>query len=77
MSPASEQLLDTVLALPESERVEFAEALAASLVPSDRTPLIEAWREEIRRRSQEWVEGKVTGIPWEEVRRQAREKADG
>lgn len=77
MSPGSEELLNTVLALPESERLEIAEALAASLQPTDRAPLGEAWRAVIQRRSQELKEGTVAGVPWDEVKRRAREKAGG
>jgi putative addiction module component (TIGR02574 family) len=77
MSVTAEQLLDAVLALPDEDRLEVAEALIASLQPSDRPPLDDSWREVIHRRSAELRSGKVVGIPWEEVRRQAREKSGG
>ncbi len=77
MNLTAEQLLDAVLALPAEERLEVAEAVVASLQPSDQSPLDDAWREVIRRRSAELRSGQVIGIPWEEVRRQAREKAGG
>jgi hypothetical protein len=59
MSATSEQLLDAVLALPEDERLEFAEALAASLLPTDRPPFSEV----IRRRSAELKGGRWPACP--------------
>jgi putative addiction module component (TIGR02574 family) len=77
MNLTTEQLLDAVLALPDEERFEVAEAVIASLQPADRPPLDESWREVVRRRSAELRSGQVHGIPWEEVKRQAREKSGG
>ena len=77
MNSATEQLFDAALALPEGDRVEFLEALIASLQPADRPPFDESWREVIRRRSNELRSGQVTPAPWAEVKRQAREKAGG
>lgn len=77
MSLTTEQLLDAVLALPEEERLEVAEAVLASLQPANQSPLEESWREVVRGRSAELRSGQVIGIPWEEVRRRAREKAGG
>jgi putative addiction module component (TIGR02574 family) len=74
---STEQVFDAALALPEGERVELVEALIASLQPDDRPPFDESWREVIRRRSSELRSGQVTPVPWEEVKRQAREKAGG
>jgi putative addiction module component (TIGR02574 family) len=77
MSPTSEQLLEEALALPDQERLEFVEALAASLQPEDRPPFDDSWREVIQRRSAELRSGAVTPIPWDEVKRIAREKLGG
>jgi putative addiction module component (TIGR02574 family) len=77
MSPRTEQLLTSVLELPDDDRLELTEALIASLRPADQPPLDESWREVIRRRSAELRSGLVTPIPWSEVKRQAREKAGG
>lgn len=41
---ANEHLLSAALALPDHERLEFAEAQAASLPPVDRQPFDEARR---------------------------------
>jgi len=77
MSPTADQLLDAALTLPDEDRLELAEALLASLQGLDRSPLDESWREVIRRRSAELRSGEVIGVPWEEVRRHARERAGG
>jgi putative addiction module component (TIGR02574 family) len=72
MKSTTEELLDTALALPAGDRLEFAEALVASLRPEDRPPFDESWREVIRRRSAELASGEVKPVPWSEVKRQAR-----
>jgi putative addiction module component (TIGR02574 family) len=72
-----EELLTAALALPREERVELVEALLVSLQPEDRPPFDESWREVILRRSAELRSGQVQPVPWEEVKRQAREKAGG
>jgi putative addiction module component (TIGR02574 family) len=77
MNMNAEQLLDAVLALPAEDRLEVAEAVIASLQSVEKSPLDSAWGEVIRRRSAELRSGQVVGIPWEDVKRQAREKAGG
>jgi putative addiction module component (TIGR02574 family) len=77
MNETREQLLDAVLALPDGDRVEFVEALIASLQPTDRPPFDESWREVIQRRTAELRSGRVTPVSWAEVKRQAREITDG
>ena len=74
MNSSTEQLLDSLLALPAGERLEIAEALISSLQPEDRPPFDDSWREIIRRRSAELCSGHVTPIPWAEVKRQAQEE---
>ena len=76
MTP-TEQVLDAALALPEDGRLELVEALIASLQPTDRPPFDESWREVIKRRSAELRSGKITPVPWAEVKRQAREQTGG
>ena len=71
MNLTAEQLLDAILALSDEERLEVAEAVIASLQPSDQAPLDDSWREVIRRRSAELLSGQVVGIPWEDVRNKA------
>ncbi len=70
MNSTSDQLLNAALALPAGERLEFAEALVASLRPEDRPPFDESWREVIRRRAAEITSGQVASIPWSDVKRQ-------
>ncbi len=65
------------MSLPEDDRLDQVEALLASLQPSDRPPFDESWREVIQRRSAELRSGAVAPVPWEDVKRQAREKAVG
>jgi putative addiction module component (TIGR02574 family) len=77
MNLTAEQLLDAVLALSEEERLELAEAVIASLQPSDQSPLDDSWREVIRRRSAELRSGEVIGIPGEELKKPAQENTHG
>ena len=60
-------LVDTVLALPVESRAFLAEKLLESLDESTRAEIDAAWGEEIDRRIQEFDEGKVKGIPADEV----------
>jgi putative addiction module component (TIGR02574 family) len=70
----TEEVFEAALALPDEERLELVEALAASLQAQDRAPFDESWSEIIRRRSVELRSGTATPVPWSEVKRQAREK---
>jgi putative addiction module component (TIGR02574 family) len=70
MLPATEQVLQTALALPPDERFQLVEALfAAEQVPP---PFEESWRAVIQRRSAELDSGAVADIPWSEVRQRLR-----
>ncbi|MBA4189092.1 MAG: hypothetical protein C0467_13925 [Planctomycetaceae bacterium] len=75
MSPTVSELFDAALSLPEPERAELAELLAASLT-SQPGSLHPAWAAELRSRAAEIDSGKVRPIPWEEVRRQAQAQLD-
>jgi len=77
MELTTQNLFDTVLALPDGDRVELVEALIASFRPEDKPPFDEAWRPVIERRSAELRSGQVAPVPWVEVKRAAREKAGG
>lgn len=78
MNPATEQVLDAALALPEGDRLELVEALIVSLQSSeDEPPLDDAWREVIARRSAEIDAGAVALVPWSEVKRRARHTLGG
>jgi putative addiction module component (TIGR02574 family) len=77
MNSTAEQILNVAVTLPDGDRVELVEAILASLQPDDRPPFDESWREVILRRSEELRSGKVTPVPWSEVKRQARGSASG
>jgi len=77
MNTTTEQLFDAALALPDDDRVELVEALMATFRPADQAPFDDAWRTVIQRRSHELATGQVASVSWGEVKRMAREKADG
>lgn len=74
MSPMSQQLLASALALPESERLDLAEAIIAASEPP--TPQLrgDAWLAELKRRSAEIDAGTFGLLPWSEVKRRARQR---
>lgn len=73
MSAKSHEVLEQALALSRSERVKLASSLLESLEPVDPGADV-AWDEEIRRRAEELRSGKVTTIPWSEVRAELEAK---
>lgn len=77
MSPATEQLLQTALALPEEERSELVEALLAECDRSLARPFDDAWLAEVQRRSAQIDAGTATLTPWPEVKRRVRERLEG
>jgi putative addiction module component (TIGR02574 family) len=77
MDSTTQRLFDTVLSLPDGDRLELVEALIASLRPGDQPPFDDAWRAVIQRRSAELRSGEATPVPWEQVKRTAREHSGG
>lgn len=70
MTATAKSLLESALALPESERMAIAEALFDS-VPEEFVELDdEAFAQELRRRSEEMDKDPSASIPWSEVRKQ-------
>jgi len=67
MSPNTEQILDSALALPAEAQLELIEALIADLDEANPEPLDDASMGEIQRRSAEYDAGLVRPIPWSEV----------
>ena len=63
MSPTTEQLLTSALTLPESERLELAEALLAASEPPAPEPTGDAWLAELHRRSAQIDAGAAVLIP--------------
>lgn len=77
MSPSTEQLLASALALPESERLELAQALLAASEPPAPEPTGDAWLAELQRRSDQIDAGEAALIPWEEVKQRVRARVEG
>lgn len=73
MTATATSLLESVLALPEADRVAIADALLESL-PEDLSDLDDdALEQELLRRSAEIDKDPSTVIPWSEVKRQIAE----
>ncbi len=67
-TPAFDSVLSAASQLPVGDRLRLIDALASS-VPDDSPPSLSAdWLAEIERRSADIDAGKVTTIPWEQVR---------
>jgi len=77
MSPATEQLFQAALTLPEEERLELIEALLASQDQSSELPFDPTWVTEIQRRSAEIEPGMVHLTPWPVVRERVRQRVEG
>lgn len=71
MTEATEQLLQSVLALPEEERLQLVEALLAECDRTLARPFHDAWLAEVQRSSAEIDAGTATLTPWPEVKRRA------
>lgn len=77
MSPTTEQILTSALTLPESERLELAEALLAASEPPAPEPSGDAWLAELQRRSAQIDAGKAVLSPWSEVKQRVRARLEG
>lgn len=62
-------MLSAALQLPDEDRLGLVEVPIASFEPSDQPPFDDSWREVIQRRSAEFTSGRVTSVPWSEVKR--------
>ncbi|RLT16083.1 MAG: hypothetical protein DWI24_00335 [Planctomycetota bacterium] len=76
MGPATEQLLQAALALPEQERFELVEALLASHAPPEELPFDPVWLKEVQRRSAEVDAGAVKLESWAVVRDRVRQRLE-
>jgi putative addiction module component (TIGR02574 family) len=74
MSPRTELVLQTALALPAKEQIKLIDALIAAGDEAAPQPLGESWTMEIRRRAAEYDAGQATPIPWSVVRERARRR---
>jgi hypothetical protein len=77
MSPATEQILQAALALPEGERWELVSALLAEDPPAEGASPDPAYLDEIRRRSAEVEAGSVELTPWSIVRERVWRRVEG
>ncbi len=72
MTQKAAELLKKALALPVEERADLASTLIDSLDATIDENVEAAWQEEIRRRIEDVRSGKVSSIPWDDVREKAR-----
>ncbi|HVT88858.1 MAG TPA: addiction module protein [Tepidisphaeraceae bacterium] len=63
-------VIQEVMNLPESERLELAEALYQSVEGPSDPDARQAWSDEIARRLEKIDSGRGKVVPWEEARRQ-------
>ena len=77
MNTESQQLLQSVLALPDSDRAEIAASLIRSLDEDVDEDVDAAWALEIQRRIQSIDRGEVKLVPWDDVMREMRERRHG
>lgn len=77
MSPQTEQVYQSALALPAAERLMLVEALLAECDAPPAQYSEESWRAEIQRRSAEIDAGTAILTPWPEVKRRVRQKLEG
>lgn len=77
MSPATGQVLQAALALPEGERWELVEALLSGDASPEGASPDPAYLDEIRLRSAEIESGPVELTPWSVVRERVRRRVEG
>jgi putative addiction module component (TIGR02574 family) len=71
-----DQVMQAALNLPEEQRVLVAEALMGSVQSATSQAWHDAWLAEIKLRSREFDEAGSPGIPWEEVKANARRRIE-
>ena len=74
MTIALKELTNKVLSLPVQERAKLAHSLIQSIDGGEEQDVSSAWDVELEKRVHEIREGKVKGIPAEEVFAKLREK---
>jgi putative addiction module component (TIGR02574 family) len=77
VTEATEQLLQSAMALSEDERLQLVEALLAECDRALARPFDDAWLAEIQRRSAQIDAGTATLTPWPEVKRRVRRRLEG
>ena len=68
MSHTIDTVFEAAMTLSDDDRVELADRLFFTLSPQRQAEIDAAWAVEAERRMQEFRDGKVKGVPWEEVR---------
>jgi putative addiction module component (TIGR02574 family) len=76
MTPTIDELLGAALQLPEPERAELVELLAASM-DAPASQIHPAWLSEVRRRAAELESGQVQSVPLTEALQRVREQLEG
>ncbi len=71
MSPTSEQLFTSAMTLPESERLDLAEALLAASEPPAPALRGDAWVAELSRRGGQIDSGEALLSSWTDVKERA------
>jgi putative addiction module component (TIGR02574 family) len=77
MNTEVQQLLQSALALPETERAELAASLIRSLDAEPDAEVDAAWAAEIQRRVESIDKGDVKLIPWDDVMHEMRSRKHG
>ena len=72
MKTESQGVLQSAMALPDSDRAEIAASLIRSLDAETDDDVDAAWAAEIQRRIESIDQGSVKLIPWDEVMRDMR-----
>ncbi len=70
-----ETLLSEALQMPLQERAIIAERLISSLDTAIDPDVETAWQQEVQNRLDRMEKGELTFLPWEEVRRQLRNRS--
>lgn len=76
-NPATEQLFQTIMALPADERWELVDQVIEADRSADDLPFDPAWLDIIRARSAEIDAGTVEATPWPIVRERVRRRVEG
>ena len=72
MPLTSDQIVEEVRRWPQEQVTELLDRLAGTLQPADPT-LDQAWKQETRRRIADIENGRVHGIPGEEISKRIRQ----
>jgi putative addiction module component (TIGR02574 family) len=72
MTAKAKQVLTAAMKLSQKDRARIAAKLIGSLEADGEEDVEAAWAKEIEQRLAELDQGKVTTIPWSEVRRRLR-----